>query len=130
MRAAEFGIDGDDASELAVFYFGAGQGGSIDANVTRWVSQFKSADGTDAPAKRAERTVNGVSIATVEAAGTYNGGMAIPGRPTPSQLADAALLGAIANGPEGPVFFKLVGPRSSVEAARPAFEALLGSIQQ
>ena len=34
------GGDPEDG-ELAVFYFGPGQGGSVDANVDRWVKQFK-----------------------------------------------------------------------------------------
>src|SRR5688572_20375097 len=35
MRVAEYGIEGDASSELGVFYFGADQGGSIDANMSR-----------------------------------------------------------------------------------------------
>jgi hypothetical protein len=40
------------------------------------------------------------------------------------------LLGAIAKGPEGNVFFKLVGPRANVEAARSAFDQLLESLSK
>jgi hypothetical protein len=54
--------------------------------------------------------------------------MAMPGMPTAEPLPDAMLLGAIAQGPSGPVFFKLIGPRASVEQARPAFDALIASL--
>ena len=32
-------------AECAVYFFGSGQGGSVDANVDRWVGQFVQADG-------------------------------------------------------------------------------------
>ncbi|MEY4576361.1 MAG: hypothetical protein RL701_1064 [Pseudomonadota bacterium] len=128
MRAAEYGLETDATSELAVFYFGADQGGSVDANITRWIGQFKKPDGTDAEAKRSERTVHDIPVAIVEAVGTYNGGMGMPGAAAPSAIGDAMLLGAIAKGPQGSVFFKFVGPRANVEGARPAFDALLESL--
>ena len=129
MRAAEFGVEGDAQSELAVFYFGADQGGGVEANMSRWISQFKQADGSEAKATRGERSTHGISVSTVEATGTYNGGMAAPGAPPPAAISEAMLLGAIAKGPQGSVFFKLVGPRASLEAARPAFDQLIASLE-
>jgi hypothetical protein len=128
MRAAEYGLATDATSELAVFYFGPDQGGSVDANVTRWVGQFKKPDGSDAEAKRSERMVHDIPVAIVETLGTYNGGMGMPGAAAPSAIQDAMLLGAIAKGPQGAVFFKFVGPRANVEGARSAFDALLESL--
>src|SRR5262252_9097746 len=47
MRAATYAVEaapGDTAqSECVVYFFGAGQGGSIEANIERWKSQFTSA---------------------------------------------------------------------------------------
>ena len=55
MRAATYRIPaakGDtEGAELAVFYFGQGQGGAVDANVKRWVGQFQTADGKPVPDK-------------------------------------------------------------------------------
>src|SRR6185295_17892685 len=56
MRAATYKIpaakgDAEDA-ECAVFYFGQGQGGSVDMNVQRWVGQF---EGAKAPAPKKEK---------------------------------------------------------------------------
>jgi hypothetical protein len=131
MRAAEFGLvtDSDGPSELAVFYFGADQGGSVDANVTRWVGQFKKPDGSEVEVKRSERSVKDVPVALVETSGSYNGGMGVPGGPAPAAIEDAMLLGAIAKGPQGAVFFKFVGPRAQVESAREGFNALIDSLQ-
>jgi hypothetical protein len=130
MRAAEYGVQGDAQSELSVFYFGPGQGGAVDANVTRWLGQIKQPDGSDtaAQAKRDETKVNGIDVATVEAHGTYAGGMAMPGMPQSEPIANAIMLGAIATGPQGPVFFKLVGPAEAVERARGAFTAMINSL--
>jgi hypothetical protein len=131
MRAAEYGLAGDPEAELSVFYFGEGQGGAVDANVARWLGQLVQADGSDTAqkAKRSERTVNNITVTLIEATGNYAGGMAMPGAPAPAPIPDAMMLGAIANGPKGPVFFKLVGKRASVEAARAAFDALVGSLR-
>jgi hypothetical protein len=128
MRAAEYGVKGAPQAEMGVFYFGPDQGGSVDANMTRWIGQFTQADGSATDAKRSETTFHGIPVSLVEARGMFSGGMAMPGAPQPSALPDAMLLGAIAKGPEGAVFFKFTGPRDAVEGARAAFEATLKSL--
>jgi hypothetical protein len=130
MRAAEYGVQGDAQSELSVFYFGPGQGGAVDANVTRWLGQMTQPDGSDtaAQAKREETKINGIAVATIEAHGTYAGGMAMPGMPSSGPIPNAIMLGAIATGPQGPVFFKLVGPAEAVERARVAFAKMMASL--
>jgi hypothetical protein len=116
--------DSEDG-ELAVFYFGPGQGGSIDDNVKRWVGQFKDVD-SDA-VKRADREANGLKQHTVEIEkGTYASGM--PGGPTKPK-ADFGLLGGIVSSPSGVYFFKLTGPRATVKAARAPFYKLLDSVK-
>jgi hypothetical protein len=132
MRIAEYGIEGDALSELTVFYFGPDQGGSVDANITRWLGQLQQADGSDtaAKAKRTTRELSGIAITQVEATGNFGGGMAMPGAPAPAAITDAMLLGAIAVGPQGPVFFKLTGPAQSVERARASFDQMLGSLRK
>jgi hypothetical protein len=39
------------------------------------------------------------------------------------------LVGAVVEGPGGPWFFKVTGPRSTVAAAEPAFENMLRSVR-
>jgi hypothetical protein len=130
MRVAEYGVEGDDSAELAVFYFGADQGGSVEDNMTRWISQFKQPDGSETKAKRGQRTVKDVDVSVIEATGTYSGGMAMPGAPPQKELAEAGLLGAIAKGPEGSVFFKLTGSKAGVDSARSAFDGLIESLRK
>ena len=129
MRVAEYGIEDDPTAELGVFYFGADQGGSIDANMNRWIGQYTQPDGSETKAKRSERTVNGIPVSLVEATGTYSGGMGMPGGPAPSEQKDSMLLAAIAKGPNGAVFFKLTGPRAAVTHARASFDKLVDSIK-
>jgi hypothetical protein len=126
MRAATYGVPpakGDpEAAECAVFYFGAGQGGGVEANVQRWAGQF---EGGKAAPQRVE-TLHGLKVTRVELEGTYlSGGMSGPKVPK----AGFKLLGAIAEGREGNVFFKLTGPAKTVEAARKDFEALLQTLR-
>jgi hypothetical protein len=131
MRAAEYGVPGDDLAELTVFYFGEGQGGAIEPNIARWIGQFSQPDGSDTAklAKRREIQVKGMKVSIVEAKGTYSGGMGMPGMPAGAGQTDAMLLGAIAGGPKGPVFFKLTGARKTLERARPAFDKLIKSLR-
>jgi hypothetical protein len=42
---------------------------------------------------------------------------------------DWALLGAIVDGPNGRVFFKLTGPRKTVDGSRREFENMLGTLK-
>ncbi|MET0341960.1 MAG: hypothetical protein ABW252_13225 [Polyangiales bacterium] len=129
MRIAEYGLEDAPEAELTVFYFGADQGGTVDANMQRWIGQFSQPDGSETKAKRSEKKVKDIDVSLVEAKGVFSGGMAMPGAPAPANVPDAMLLGAIAKGPEGAVFFKFVGPREKLEKARPAFDGLLKSIK-
>ena len=72
MRVAQFVLpraagDTQDA-ELVVYYFG-GSGGTIDANINRWVAQMQQPPG--AVPVRAKRTVNGLAVTLVDVSGTY-----------------------------------------------------------
>ena len=65
-----------------------------------------------------------VPMSLVEVRGTYDGGMSGAG-PMPG----AMLLGGIAEGPDAPWFFKLVGPEDTIESHRDAFVAMLESVR-
>jgi hypothetical protein len=129
MRVATYTIpmaEGDqEAGECAVFFFGTGQGGDVDMNIERWVSQFQN---SPAVTKNAVE-INGFKVTKVEIAGTY---LAPSGPMMQSQGAKEKflLLGAIIAAPEGFVFFKSTGPAKTMEGARPAFEALLSSLEK
>ncbi len=130
MRVATYRVPaarGDtEGGELGIFFFGKGEGGPASANVDRWLHQFTPESGAAKPSSRTE-TVNGIRITRVAAEGTYASGM--PGGPSTPKTR-FALLGAIAEGPEGSVFFKLVGPRGTVRAASGQFETLVHSLSR
>jgi hypothetical protein len=124
MRAgtAQFTIEGSDKPIEAVFYyFGAGQGGDTEANISRWLGQF---EGTPV-SKREELAAGGKKIALVIADGTYLDGPPFGGTKTPRP--DYTLLGAIVPAAEANVFIKLTGPKEDVAKALAAFKALATS---
>jgi len=129
MRKASFIVprapgDSEDG-ELTVFYFGPGQGGSIDANVDRWVKQF--GDVKPADVKRADREANGLRQHTVELeSGTFSAGM-MGGGGKPKD--NYGLIGGIVESPSGAYFFKMTGPSKTVKQAKPDFYKLLDSIK-
>src|SRR5688500_16022172 len=135
MRVATYTIPaakGDtEAGELAVFYFGPGQGGGVDANIDRWIGQFQQPDGKPSAdrAKRQKRTMNGLAVTTIDLPGTYMAS-AGPMSPTKTSKADFRLIGAIVEGPQGAVFFKLTGPAKTIAASEAAFEKMLASVSR
>ncbi len=56
MRLATYTVA--PGGECGIYYFGAGEGGSVDANLDRWIGQFLQADGkpSKAAAKIAKRS--------------------------------------------------------------------------
>ena len=132
MRKAQYRIAGDAGdAECVVFYFGPGQGGDALANAQRWANQFTLADGR--PGKEgmqvAKRTVGGIEVLLVSVSGTHQGGFRMQAKqepPKPNQM----LLGAVAKGPDANWFFKLTGPKATVEAQQSAFDALVTSLKR
>lgn len=130
MRKASYVVpraDGDaEDGELTVFYFGPGQGGSIDANVDRWVGQFGQVKPGDV--KRADREANGLRQHTVELeSGTFSAGMGMGGGGKGRE--NYGLVGGIVESPSGAYFFKMTGPSKTVKKAKPEFYKLLDSVK-
>jgi hypothetical protein len=129
MRVATYAIPaaaGDtEGAQCAVYHFGAGQGGGVDANLQRWTGEFQPATRS----KRSARKVGDIQVTLADVSGTYTahgGSMTQPQGDKP----EWRLLGAIAEGPEGAVFFKLTGPAKTVAAASRAFDGLIGSLKK
>src|SRR5262245_57150825 len=132
MRAATYTVlaaPGDKANaECGVYFFGAGQGGSVNANIERWKGQFQDAAGKPSPAKVVKRpATKGMTITTIDNSGQHSG----HGRPISSgpSVAGYRLLGAIVEAPGGNIFIKFVGPAKTVSANQAKFEQLLNSFQ-
>lgn len=125
MRRAQYAVPGAAGDgELAVFFFGIGQGGDIDENLRRWHGQFER---TEAPPTRESRNVGTLRVTVTAASGRFNTGSMGAGPTGPRD--DWSLLGAIVETPQGPWFFKLTGPRATLAAARPAFDAMIASMR-
>lgn len=117
--------DAEDG-EVAVFYFGPGQGGGIEANVDRWVKQFK--DVPPDKVKREDRKSNGLLTHVIEIeSGTLNANMM--GHGAEKLKKDYGLLVAIVEAPSGAYFFKMTGPKKTVAGSKKAFNALLESVK-
>ena len=120
MRRAQLSVPGKAdtlPAEVTFFHFGAGQGGSVQANVDRWFKQFS--DGyTDAKSEQAGDT----TITFVKAEGTFASGM--PGGPT-IPMKDYAMRGAILESSSGDVYVKMTGPKEVVKGAVPALEKMV-----
>jgi hypothetical protein len=124
-------VKGDaEGAELAIFYFGQGQGGATDANVQRWLGQFRRADGSPVQASDArtkKESVGGLPVTHVDVKGTYAGGGPMMGPATPKP--GFRLLGVIVEGPQGPLFFKLTGPEKTVASAEKGLQQLVASVK-
>ena len=112
-----------------LYYFGPGQGGSADANVQRWVSQMKQADGTATKDGNEEHLdVNGLKVTTVDVAGTYVAEMA-PGSGTFHDSPGFRLRAAVIETPNGSYYLKLVGPEKTVTHWNDSFLSYLKSFE-
>ena len=136
MRTANYAIpaiagDSQDG-EMAVYYFGPGQGGGVEANIRRWLGQFVNADGTPLTAERAERTereVNGLAVTVLDVSGTYLF-KPFPMAPRATPLPGYRMLAAIVQGPDAPIFFKLTAPQNTAAAAERGFHKMIDSLRR
>ncbi|MDR3701754.1 MAG: hypothetical protein P4L56_19050 [Candidatus Sulfopaludibacter sp.] len=133
MRSATYrvaAVQGDnERAECAVYFFGAGQGGSIQANLERWNGQFTQTDGKPAAAKIQKRTVHGLAVTTIDVSGEYSG-MGGPMATARTVQPRYRLLGAIIENPGGNVFLKFTGPARTIAANERNFTQLLDSFQK
>jgi hypothetical protein len=134
MRVAQYKLpkaDGDpeDAS-LVLYYFGAGQGGNVQANIDRWINQMQQADGSASKdkAKTEDLTINGLKVSTVDVTGTYTAEMA-PGSGDHRNDTNYRLRAAVIETPKGNYFAKLVGPSNTVAKWDQAYNDYLKSFE-
>ena len=68
-------------------------------------------------------------MTTVDVSRTFKGGGPMMGN-TSAPKSGYRMLGAIVEGPEGNVFFKLTGPAKTIAAAQDEFQAMLKSLKK
>lgn len=134
MRVATYLIpkseDEEEPGECAVFFFGQGQGGSVELNLQRWQNQFETeSGGTPTPAQR-KSSINSIPVTTVSLAGTYLASMGPMFQAGAVKKPNYKMLGAIVEAPEGNVFFKLTGPEKTIMSAEGEFHDLVNSLQK
>ena len=135
MRTANYTIpaaagDSQDG-EMAVHYFGPGQGGGVEANVRRWLGQFVKADGSPlspGDADRSEHEVNGLRVTLLDVEGTYLF-KPFPMAPRATPMPGYRMLAAIVQGPDAPIFFKLTAPAKTAAAAEADFREVIASLR-
>ncbi len=127
MRQAQYRVPGSGGDgECVVFYFGPGQGGDPEANARRWAGQFAQPGGSSSLDVMRVSRLESAAVEThiVEVTGSYDGGMSGDG-PFDGYM----LLGGIAQGPDAPWFFKLIGPESTIREQRDTFIGMMESIR-
>ncbi len=121
-RAAGDAFDG----ELVIFFFGAGQGGGVDQNVSRWKTMFKPPEGkTVDQISKLESTKFGTIKATVlDIRGTYLF-KPVPMAPESEPRPNHRMVAAVLETPNGPYFLRFVGPEKTITQHKKDFDAWL-----
>lgn len=106
-------------------------GGSVDANLARWIGQFRGNEGgADRSATKIDKIdVDGMKVTLIELGGTYMESMRGPfGPKTPRD--NYRLVGAIVEtGIVGNYFFKLIGPDEVVSVSAEEFRTMIKSLK-
>jgi hypothetical protein len=133
VRLAQWILPGEgsaDPAELVIFYFGPGDGGSVEANLERWMSQFTQPDGspTRDRASVRELEVDGLALTVLDVSGTYVAAVQ-PGASERRDEASYRMIAVVAEGEGGPWFVRLLGPAATVGAQEAAFDAFLKTLR-
>jgi hypothetical protein len=115
--------DKEDAS-LTIYFFGAGGGGGVDANVKRWQGMFKAPAGENSKTEKTK--VGDVPVTALDISGTYLF-KAQPFNPQAKteEKPDFRMVGVVFESKNGPYFMRLVGPTKTVEKHKKEFDEWL-----
>jgi hypothetical protein len=105
-------------------------GGTVEDNIARWIGQFRTADGKPIEdAEPQELEVSGLTVTTIDLAGTYRDMSRGPFGPA-TELPDHRMLGAIVpTEGAGTYYIKLYGPTATIEKAAEPFIEMVKSIE-
>jgi hypothetical protein len=125
----EYEIPAAKGDELAGRMTVMGAGGTVEANIDRWVGQFDQPDGGDTKAKIEKLKVSGQDVQWVDLSGTYKDNPA-PFAGGKSVLRENyRMLAAIVQTKEsGNYFLKFYGPKATVTENEKAFRDLIDSM--
>lgn len=127
-RRARASGDSEDAE--AIVYFFGGSGGSAEANVGRWIGQMQQPDGSASKdkARRDTQTINGLTVTTVDLAGTYVAEVR-PGATERHNKPGFRLRAAVVETPRGAYYTKMTGPAKTMAAADADFKAFVATVR-
>jgi len=133
MRVAQFTLPkapGDPADASLVIYYFQGGGGSVQANIDRWIQQMEEPGGKPARgrAKTSELTSHGLAITLLDVSGTYTAEMS-PGSTEHHDNPNYRMRAAVVETPAGPYFLKLTGPEKTVARWDAAFMSFIKSLR-
>jgi hypothetical protein len=134
MRVAEFslaksGSDTEDAT-VTVYFFG-GQGGSVQANMDRWIGQMSQPDGKpskDVAKTSTMQTATGLKVSLVDVSGTYIAEVT-PGSSERLNKPGFRQIAAVVETKDGPYFVKVTGPAGTVAKWKESVDAFLKSLR-
>ena len=116
---------------MTVFFFGASQGGNVQANIDRWISQIAQPDGQ--PSSKVAKTTastaaSGLKLSIVDVSGTYVAEVA-PGSSARFNKPGFRQIAVYLATPGGPYFVKCVGPVATVAKWHDSLQAFLRSVR-
>jgi gluconolactonase len=127
MRVAEFEVPpvGDDKEpgEYAVFFFGKGGAGGVDANIERWVGQL-DAEGRKVKIFTGDSTLGKYTL--VDLTGVYNKSIGPPVAGKKKRLPGWRVINVVIEAEAGPYFLKLDGPDKTIASVEKEFRASFG----
>lgn len=133
MRLADFTLPkaaGDVEDATATLYFFGGTGGSVQANLDRWIGQMAQPDGKASKDVAKTTTLQsdaGLKITLVDVSGTYVAEVT-PGSAERFNKPGFRQLAAVVETPGGPHFVKVVGPAPTVAKWQASVTAFLKSL--
>ena len=118
MRVLQYALKSDKSLKVTGFFFG--EQDLVKENIERWKNEFAKLDKTN------EIKLMGDKITMITLEGTYNlkpAPMAQEYTPT----ADYMVIAAIVPSPEGPYYFKIYGPKATLNKEIESFKKFLNS---
>lgn len=122
-------VAGDTEDASLVIYFFGGTGGSVQANLDRWVGQMTQPDGkpSSSVAKTLNFDVHALKVTMVDVAGTYTAEMT-PGATEHFNKPGFRQIAAVVETPGGPYFVKFLGPSKTVAKWKPSFDDFMKTL--
>lgn len=110
-----------------------GAGGTIEANIDRWIKQFVQPDGSDTAekTKQAKKTIAGQTVNLVDITGTFMDSVGGPfsGQPKVERENYRMLAAIIETENNGNYFVKFYGPKATIDKNSKHFKEMIESLK-